>query len=196
MNAESCLNKIKAITLTMGGLYITTDEKMLVPSQTGGELLLCTGAPQNMGDDAKLGHIVKMSKATKIIMGGTTGKIIARELNQEITVDLKPDPSKLPPISYVKGIERVSEGVITMMAVKKFLIEFSDNNVVGKGIKYDIVRLLLSHNPIIIVEGTKDNKAHWASNLPTALERRKDLVKEIEVLLKNKYHKDVKHQYI
>ena len=180
----------------MNGLYITTDENMIVPSQIGGELLLCTGAPQNMDDDNKLGLIVKSSNATKIIMGGTTGKIIARELNQEITVDLKPDPSKLPPVSYVNGIERVSEGVITMMALKRFLIDFSAQNIVGKGIKYDLARLLLSHNPIIIVEGTKDNKAHWASNIPVVLERRQDLVKEIESILKNKYHKEVKHQYI
>ena len=183
-------------TTTHTTTHITTDEKMFVPSETGGELLLCTGAPQEKYNDAKLGNIVKMSNATKIIMGGTTGKIIARELNQEIVVDLKPDPSKLPPISYIEGIERVSEGVLTMMEIKRFLTDFSGDNIVGKGIKYDIARLLLSHNPIIIIEGTQDNKAHRASNLPITLERRKDLVKEIVYLLKNKFRKVVKHEYI
>ncbi len=169
---------------------------MILPSEIAGELLLCTGAPQNPEDDILLGSIVKDSSARKIIMGGTTGKIIARELKLSITVDLRPDPSKLPPISSILGIERVSEGVLTMMAVRDYLEEFSNGTISGKGIKYDIVRLLLSHNPISIIEGTKDNKAHWAVNLPIKLERRQDLVREIESLLTTKFGKCVTHRFI
>lgn len=172
------------------GSYITTDKELFLPSEIGEELLLCSGAPLNKTDDAKFGAFVKHKQCLKIVMGGTTAKIVARELGEEITVDLRRDPSGLPPISIVNGIERVSEGVLTLTAVRNFLKEFSRGKIEGDGIKFDIARLLLSHRRIIVLEGTQINKEHL--DLPIKLEKRSELLSEICALLESKFGKSIK----
>jgi len=47
-------------------------------------LLICTGPPYNQEDDRVLAQSVKDFSGKKIIMGATTGDIIARELNLKI----------------------------------------------------------------------------------------------------------------
>lgn len=172
------------------GSYITTDKELFLPSTIGEELLFCSGAPLRKDDDSIFGSIVKGSNALKVVMGGTTAKIVARELGEEITVDLRRDPSGLPPTSVVKGIERVSEGVLTLMAVRDFLKKFEFGFVAGDGIKFDIARLLLSHSRIFVLEGTQINKEHF--DLPIKLERRSDLLNEICELLENRFGKEIK----
>lgn len=172
------------------GSYITTDKELFLPCTIGEELLFCSGAPLRKEDDSIFGSIVKSSKALRVVMGGTTAKIVARELGEEITVDLRRDPSGLPPTSVVNGIERVSEGVLTLMAVKNFLKTFEGGCITGDGIKFDIARLLLSHRRIFVLEGTQVNKEHF--DLPIKLERRSDLINEICELLEQRFDKEIK----
>jgi hypothetical protein len=50
----------------------------------------------------------------KVICGGTTAKIIARELNRPINVDMRNFHPEVPPLSIMDGIDLVTEGIITM----------------------------------------------------------------------------------
>lgn len=168
----------------------TTNKELFLPCNEGEELLLCSGAPLQKEDDAIFGGLVRGSKALKVVMGGTTAKIIVRELGKDIFVDLRRDPSGLPPTSVVEGFERVSEGVLTLTAVRNFLKDFGGGFVEGNGIKYDIVRLLLSHRRIVFLEGTQINKEHL--DLPIKLERRSDLINDICGLLESNFGKEVK----
>lgn len=161
-------------------------------------LLLCTGSPADMARDPQLGAIVRDSRAVKVVMGGTTAKIIARELGREINVILRPDPSGLPPTSTVEGIDLISEGVLTLTAVNSYLYTMSApyDTPHDSGIKFDIVRALLFATDIEIVEGTMINLTHQNPNLPVKLEKRADLVRDLIQLLENKFGKAVTHRRI
>lgn len=169
---------------------LANDKSIFLPSEIGGELVLFSGAPLCKKDDALLGLIVNQAKGTKIVMGGTTAKIIARQMGVDIDVDLKPDRSGLPPISHVERIDRVSEGVLTLTAVRDFLKCFNSGVIDGDGIKFDIARLLLSHTKITVVEGTQINKEHL--KLPVKLEKRSVLINQICEMLEDKFGKKIK----
>ena len=79
------------------------------------EVLLAVGPPANPRDDAKMAARVREAPGTKIICGGTTARLIARELNRTLEIDLSTEARDLPPMGKIAGIDLVTEGVITIM---------------------------------------------------------------------------------
>lgn len=58
----------------------------------------------------------------RIVCGGTTSQIVAEFMGQEVKADLDYYDSEIPPIGYIRGIDLVTEGIITL----KKLIELSE----------------------------------------------------------------------
>lgn len=159
------------------------------------KLLICTGPPFKEEDDKYLADIVKNYKGKKIVCGGTTSKIVSRELNLEIEVDLKDVVSSLPPVSRMKGIDLVTEGIITLGSLTEILeseIPYNDQ----KGADWDIYRMILDADVIDIVAGTKINIAHQDPTLPVELEIRRNVVKKLAQLLEKQYMKSVNLKFI
>lgn len=79
------------------------------------------------------------NEGLKIVCGGTTSQIVADFLNEEIEADISYMDCELPPVGHIKGIDLVTEGVITL----RKLIELSeiylkiDSNVPKNFIKKD-----------------------------------------------------------
>ena len=72
------------------------------------------GPPEDASRDAEMVHAFLKEKGKKIICGGTTSQIVSRVSKKKIELELEyPDP-KVPPISYMKGIDLVTEGIITL----------------------------------------------------------------------------------
>lgn len=159
-------------------------------------LLLCSGPPFNETNDRKLADRVVAWEGTKIISGGTTASILARELHQDISVNMRRDMSGLPPTSSMNGIDMITEGVLTLAKVKTVLEQATTSELVGKGTDYDLSRMLLRHDIIEFLVGTRINAVHQDPNLPVELELRRNVVKEIKRLLETKFMKDVKIEYI
>lgn len=80
------------------------------------------GPPVNKESDHKYIEDFMKEKSIKIVCGGTTSQIVARELNKTLETDLKYIDLGLPPIGHIEGIDLVTEGVITL----RKLIELSD----------------------------------------------------------------------
>jgi hypothetical protein len=160
------------------------------------KLLLCSGPPFENENDAKLAALVSEFQGKKILSGGTTGDIVARELNREITDSFKFHDPDLPPRSYMEGIDLVTEGILTLSKVSKILNEYKHNFVPGKGPADQIVKLLLESDEILIVIGTRINVAHQDPNLPVELEIRRTVLKRIARKLEEKFLKEVIIQYI
>lgn len=157
-------------------------------------LLICSGPPYKPENDKLIAEIVRLFDGNKIISGGTTAHIIARELGLEIETDLNSGDNLLPPISHIKGIDLVTEGILTIGKVAEFLEngkEASAQNAAGKIIKY-----ILSNDHIKFIIGTKINDAHQDPTLPVELEIRRNVIKKIAYILKEKYLKDVDIQFI
>lgn len=160
------------------------------------KILICSGPPYNEQQDKELTDIVFNYKGSKIICGGTTSQIISRESGKEISVIMKRDPSRLPSASMMEGVDMITEGVLTLSKVRLMLRALKSDYVTGPGIDSKFVRMLLSHDIIDFIVGTKVNAMHHAPNLPMELELRRNIIKDIAKLLEDKFMKQVNIKYI
>ncbi|MDD6467575.1 MAG: SpoIIE family protein phosphatase, partial [Erysipelotrichaceae bacterium] len=61
-----------------------------------------------------------------IVSGGTTSSMVARYLNEEVETDLSYIDPEIPPIGHMKGVDLVTEGVLTfnrVMEISNHLLE-------------------------------------------------------------------------
>lgn len=75
---------------------------------------LFSGPPQNPKDDARLIHDFMEDEGIKIVCGGSSATIASRILGQEIEASIDYLDPEIPPIGSIKGIDLVTEGVITL----------------------------------------------------------------------------------
>lgn len=159
-------------------------------------LLLCTGPPYEKERDSQLADEVKRFDGKIIISGATTADIISRELDREIEDSFEfPDPD-LPPVSYMEGIDLITEGILTLSKVTEILKNHSNKTTLGKGPADLIVKQFLESDEIHLIIGTRINIAHQDPSLPVELEIRRTVVKRIGRLLEEKFLKEVKIRYI
>lgn len=159
-------------------------------------LLLCTGPPYEKERDAQLAEEVKQFEGKIILSGATTADIVSRELDKEIEDSFEfPDPD-LPPVSYMDGVDLITEGILTLSKVTEILKNYSNKTSLGKGPADLIVRNFLDSDEIHLIIGTRINIAHQDPSLPVELEIRRTVVKRIARLLEEKFLKEVKIKYI
>lgn len=159
-------------------------------------LLICSGPPYDELKDAMLAQMVEAFPGKKVVCGGTTSKVLSRELKREIDVGLALDDSGLPPASKMDGIDLVTEGILTIGRVAEMLELLQNTHVKGNGPAADILRLIMDSDEIHLVVGTKINVAHQDPSLPVELEIRRNVMRKIARLLEEKFLKEVKIQFI
>lgn len=160
------------------------------------KLLIVTGPPINRSSDKELATIVKNYNGKKIISGGSTTDLIARELKLKVTDSLDFFDNELPPISYMDGIDLVTEGILTLNKVWKILTDMGPEYSPGKGPADQIVKLILQSDHIDIIVGTKINEAHQDPNVPVDLEIRRTIAGRIADVLENKLLKHITVRHI
>ncbi len=159
--------------------------------------IVFTGPPYKKESDSELARIADSFKGRKIICGGTTSKILARELDLEINVDLDDLElgSHIPPCAYMDGFALVTEGTITLTEAYRILKQRKDYSKL-KNAAQRLVNELLNSDDIQFVIGTKVNEAHQDPTLPEELEIRRNLIKKLCKILENSYLKQVGFRYI
>ena len=159
--------------------------------------LLCTGPPFDPAKDNEFATILKNFDGKKIVSGATTTEIIARELGRTVTNEERADPT-LPPSSKMKGVDLVTEGVLTLSKATYMLnnINLNSNMQLGKGPSDQICKLLLDSDEIYILVGTKINESHHDPNLPLEIEMRKHLIQRLTKVLSEKFMKVVIIKYM
>ncbi len=153
--------------------------------------LLVTGPPYKPEHDRVLADLCREHTGKKIISGGTTAEIIAREMNLPLKVNLREvnSESDIPPTAGMTGFDLVTEGTITLSRVWKTLeADTRLEDIPDNAVKRMIV-LLLNSDIIDLVVGTKINEAHQDPALPKDLEIRRNLVKQLCHTLETKYYK-------
>ncbi len=168
----------------------------IIYSRKPRDLLVLTGPPLYTERDAELARMFNTFSGRKIISGGTTANIIARETGKKVSVSIKNLDPKIPPESVMEGADLVTEGIITMGAVSQILesgigAESSRSNAASH-----IADLFFNSDRILFVVGTKINEAHQDPNMPVELEIRRNIIKKTAALLQEKYLKQVQIQYI
>ena len=76
--------------------------------------VLFSGPPINKKQDKEIVYKIMGSAGKKIVCGGTTANIVARELNVKYTSSTEIIDKDVPPIGYIEGIDLVTEGVLTL----------------------------------------------------------------------------------
>lgn len=158
---------------------------------------LMIGAPINKEDDAKVVGILTQSNGRKIVCGGTTGNIVARELNQEIDVDMKTATAELPPMGILKGMDLVTEGTVTIMKALQLL----KNPPQLRDLRYkkdgasQLAYQLSDADSIAIILGRAVNPAHQNPDLPVDLGLKTKFVEEIVDVLKREGKEVVVNYY-
>jgi hypothetical protein len=159
-------------------------------------LTVAFGPPRNPADDLKLVRLIMEETGKRVICGGTTGNIVAKFLKQEIRVDLGQLDPAVPPTGFLKGMELVTEGIITMSKALEYLrncptpaeLPKQDNGAVA------LSRLLLQSDQIRFLVGKAVNPAHQNPDLPLNATLKMQVVNEIVELLQ-KRGKEVSVQY-
>ena len=160
-------------------------------------LLLCSGPPYEKERDLHYADAVRNFQGRIVLCGATTADIISRELGIEIRDDLLDMTDEdLPPISYMDGIDLVTEGILTLSKVANLLRDHDNTYPLGRGPADQIVKLFRQSDKIHFIIGTRINIAHQDPTLPVELEIRRTVIKRIADTLENKFLKEVSIEYI
>lgn len=155
------------------------------------EFMLITGPPFYKIKDSDFVNRIQEFPGKKIICGGTTAEIIARELDLDVEIQHRFSEKTLPPAAKMEGFEMVTEGVLTLGRVEEILENYSSEMRLGESPPEEVVKLLIQHDIIHIIVGTRINWAHQDPDQPVELELRKSIVRRIIRLLENRFFKKV-----
>jgi len=156
-------------------------------------LMLVTGPPFDPAKDQIIAANIAEFQGRKVICGGTTAGIIARELAKELSAPANGMKDGLPPCSTMAGIDLVTEGIYTLTRTAQYLdgnLDEIRNNAAGQ-----LAKLLMCDDIIEFHVGTRINQAHQDPNLPIELEIRRSVIKRIAATLQKKYYKNVIIKY-
>ncbi len=159
-------------------------------------LLMVTGPPYSQARDEELALLVKSFNGRKVICGGTTAKIISRELDEEIKMDITNLDPEIPPVSSMAGIELITEGTLTLGKAAEMLERGPKIETLRTNAATMLTSILLDSDVIHFVVGTRINEAHQDPNLPVELDIRRNIVNKIATLLEEKYLKETHRKFI
>lgn len=168
---------------TCGVIYFRTPRKVLI----------VTGPPVDHSNDNEIAQTLSAFEGKKIICGGTTAKIIGRELARSVSVDLRNLHPEVPPHSIMDGVDLVTEGIITMTKTMEYLDRAmipESNNAAAK-----LADQLLESDEITFIVGTRLNEANQIY-LNQNIELRHSIVRRLAAVLEQKYLKSVIIKYI
>ena len=161
--------------------------------RTPHRLLLFTGPPVDPARDAEIGEMFRNFDGAKVVCGGTSAEIVARELKVPLKADFESYAGDLPPSSLIPGIDLVTEGIFTLTRAASYLEKHELQKLDPAG---RLANLLRKYDVIEIVVGTKINEAYQDPNLPLDLEFRRNIVKRLESSLRDSYMKEVHVRFV
>lgn len=150
------------------------------------------GPPQNPDDDEKVVNHLIEKPGKKIVCGGTAAQIVARVLDREIKTSTNFVDPTIPPIAWIKGIDLVTEGVLTLDRTCKILTRFIDTDVQYSELRQlqqqkdgasRLAMFLLNATDITFLLGKAINPAHQNPGFPKNLSIKLNIVKELVDIL-------------
>lgn len=191
--AEALVNKACAIDsyrpkddITCAAIYFRKPRK----------LMIATGPPHLPENDTLMASIIESFEGRKIICGGSTANLIARELHRDLQTDASDRDREIPPCSIMDGIDLVTEGSVTLEKILSTLKEGTHNQILRYNAVKRAVDLLLDSDVIHFIVGTTINEAHQDPDLPVELGLRRNLIKKLAGVLEERYLKKTFIRYI
>jgi hypothetical protein len=94
-------------------------------------------------------------------------------------------------MAFMKGVDLITEGILTLSKVSEMLKKISQNTILGKGPADEIIKFIMDCDEIHFLAGTNINVANQDPTLPIELELRRTIVHRIARTLEEKYLKEV-----
>ena len=149
---------------------------------------IMVGPPMRKDLDHEVVSKLVNSEGYKIVCGGTTSQIVANELNEEVEVMIDYESPQLPPTAVIKGIDLVTEGVLTLGKAVQILQEMNDEDTETRLKSFAIhkkdgasklAKMLCEEcTDVSFLVGRAINPAHQNPDLPISLNLKLQLVKE------------------
>lgn len=158
--------------------------------------LLVTGPPIDRRRDKTLATRVRKYNGRKIISGGTTANIVSKKNGSEIKINIKDRDPNIPPVSEMKGVDLVTEGILTLTKAAEILEKRINPEELASNAAVELVKMLIDSDNVNFLVGTKINEAHQDPNMPVELGIRRSTVKKLAEALEKNYLKQVNIEYI
>jgi len=149
-------------------------------------LNLMIGPPANPADVSRMMSLFFSKQGKRIVCGGTTSMLAAEFLGEELITELDYIDPHIPPVAKIKGIDLVTEGVVTFSQVLTYARDYLGKNkfYMDWRTKKDgasmIARMLFEEaTDINFCVGLAKNSAHQSSNLPIDFNIKMQLVDEM-----------------
>jgi hypothetical protein len=88
-------------------------------------LTLLTGPPTDPARDSAIAREFIESRGKKVICGGSTAQMVARECQLVLHTAIKAMDSGVPPVAEMEGVDLVTEGVLTLAAALSIIRSFA-----------------------------------------------------------------------
>ena len=156
---------------------------------------LMTGPPKFKENDEAAVHELMEGHAFRIVSGGSTAEIVSRITGNPVIPknDPHPDPD-IPPMSSIRGINLVTEGVITLNRVVEILEQYVQNDELGEDFYLELdkgngatqiaSRLIENCTDLDLIIGQAINPAYQDAHLSFDLAARKQLCRRIKELMR------------
>jgi hypothetical protein len=151
-------------------------------------LSMLFGPPQDRNSDREAVCKLIEAPGKRVVCGGTTANIVARELGKELQVDLSSMDNNLPPTANIDGVDLVSEGILTVSyATTKIRSGAHCQDLTNKRDGASrLAELLLMADRIEIAVGLATNPAHQSPDVPPSLGLKKKIVEDLMQTLKQR----------
>jgi len=89
---------------------------------------IAVGPPKQRGDEKRMMSLFFAKEGKHIVCGGTTSRIAAEYLHENITTHAVSSDPDVPPISEINGVSLVTEGIITLDKTLQYAKRFVEDS--------------------------------------------------------------------
>ena len=187
--ASLLIEKCKALYLDRPGDDTTVASVKIIPFKA---VNIFTGPPQNPANDERIIKDFLSSEGFKAVCGGCSANIFCRVTGREIKTTIEYLDPDVPPIAYIKGVDLVTEGVLTLNktldVLKSYFKDPTDKKNIaqieqkhGAAMLAKVLAEECTHINLFV--GKKINPAHQNPDMPTDLNIRMRVVDDLKTTL-------------
>lgn len=164
---------------------------------------IMTGPALDRADDHRMVREFMEEEGVRIVCGGITSQVVARELGKKLSTSVTNLDPEIPPTSRIEGIDLVTEGVLTLNRAIELLeeyqrdvtVEFFEELSRENGATRLVCYLIEDCTTVNLYVGRAVNKDYTTKELPFEISVRRNLVKRLEAVLKAMHRNVVVHYY-
>lgn len=159
-------------------------------------LLFCSCPPAVEVKSREITDLILEYDGKTAISGYPLAELVSRELGVDISKNLTSTDPDVPPIWKIRGIDLITEGLITLGKVLDILENHPGGTMArGRGAAYRLCDLLLEADVIEMVVGLRervDTSTVWADDYVL----RRKVLHSIAEIIESKFNKQVKVVYL